>query len=107
MTSWLIPLYLSIPTTQAGDAPPGPAGVLDVRAVDLDGRVHRLGTEPELGPIALVFLDVACPVASRYAPRLNELAALARARGIGFFGVLSDPALSIPAAREYRAAREL
>jgi hypothetical protein len=84
-----------------------PAHVLDARAVDLDGRVHRLGFEEEPVPVALVFLDVECPVSNRYAPRLNELATAAQAKGIAFYGVLSDPALSVERAREYRSTRAL
>ena len=48
-----------------------------------------------------MFLDVGCPIANRYAPRLNELAAAAGEKNVEFFGVLSDPALSTSAAREY------
>jgi AhpC/TSA family protein len=99
-TSTILAAFLALAGLPSGGDEP--ARILDVRAVDLDGRVHRLGTEPELGPVALVLLDVGCPASRRYAPRLNELARLAAARGVDFFGVLSDPELGVAAARAFR-----
>jgi len=79
-----------------------PARVLDLAMVDLDGAVHRIGADPEPGAAALVFVDVSCPIARRYVPRLNELAAASRARGVAFYGVLSDAELSWHDARTFR-----
>ena len=42
----------------------------------------------------LVFLDTACPVATRYVPTLNELHAEAQANGVALYGVLSNPAVT-------------
>jgi len=80
----------------------GQAQVVGYRCVDLDGRVHHLGSGAEARPLALVFLDVGCPIARRYAPRLVELAAEAAGAGVDFYGVLSDPELSPAAARAHR-----
>jgi thiol-disulfide isomerase/thioredoxin len=86
----------------------GDAVVLNgVRAVDLDGHVHQLGYDGGAQAVVLVFLGTECPVSRRYAPRLNELAREAGAREVGFFGVLSDPAVAPRAAREFQREYEL
>lgn len=89
-----------LPSTDAPD-------LTAVRALDLDGVVHRLGYDGSARPVALVFLGTECPVSRRYGPRLNELAEEARARGLDFYGVVSDPAVSPAAARAFRTEFEL
>lgn len=76
-------------------------GILGVRAVDLEGRVHQLGMGAELAPVVLVFLDPGCPISQRYAPRLSELAHRAHEQHVEFFGVISDATTSASAARTY------
>lgn len=80
--------------TALSAAPSSAQGLLGVRASGVDGRVHRLGFETELKPLALVFLDPGCPIAKRYAPELGELATRAKKAGVAFYGVLSDPSLT-------------
>ena len=76
-------------------AAPGAGDVVDVigvRVTDVDGRPHRIGISTgRVGAAALVFLDTACPVATRYVPVLNALHDDARSRGVAFYGVLSNP----------------
>ena len=66
--------------------------LIGVRVTDVEGRQHRIGVSMgKVHPVALVFLDSACPVATRYIPVLNELYESARARGVALYGVLSNP----------------
>jgi thiol-disulfide isomerase/thioredoxin len=78
-----------------------------VRAVDVEGKVHRVGFDERARPVVLVFLGTECPVSRRYAPRLSELAREANGRGIQFFGVISDASAAPAAAREFRGELEL
>lgn len=102
----LASFLLLAPLGGATDGDHRAAGLIGARAVDVDGAVHRLGTTPP-GPLALVFIDTECPVANRYVPRLNELAAEARESGVAFYGVYSDPALTAREAREHRDGRSV
>ena len=80
--------------TPAGAAP-GAGDIVDligVRVTDVKGRQHRIGVSMgKVQAAALVFLDTACPVATRYIPALNELHDDAQARGVSLYGVLSNP----------------
>ena len=85
---------LAVPPASAAAAPgaDGRVDLIGVRAIDVAGRPHRIGVEagtPQ--PAVLVFLDTACPVATRYVPVLNELHRRAQAGGVSFYGVLSNP----------------
>ncbi len=79
------------------------AHVYGARAVDLDGGVHRIGTDAGVKPVALVFMNASCPVSNRYAPELDRLAALADDHGVAFYGVMSDPYLTAKEARAFVA----
>ena len=69
--------------------------VIGVRVTDTAGRQHRIGvSEGTPRPAVLVFLDTACPVATRYVPTLNELHTRARRNGATLYGVLSNPAIT-------------
>jgi len=96
-------LFFPSPPSGSGTEREPAAGVLGVRAVDLEGRVHALGLGDELAPVVLVFLDTGCPISQRYAPRLSELARLAEAQHVEFFGVISDATTTASAARAYAA----
>lgn len=96
-------LFLPSPPSASGTEREPAAGVLGVRAVDLGGRVHALGMGDGLAPVVLVFLDTECPISQRYAPRLSELARLAEAQHVEFFGVLSDATTTASAARAFAA----
>jgi mono/diheme cytochrome c family protein len=70
--------------------------VAGFEAIDLAGRVHRLGGRSGTAPFALVFLGVDCPISRKAIPKLNELVkekAPPNAPVVELFGVLSDPAL--------------
>ena len=48
--------------------------LIGARVTDVKGRHHRIGVSAgKVQPVALVFLDTACPVATRYVPELNEI----------------------------------
>ena len=75
-----------------------------LRVADLAGRIHRLGeVEGEPGALALVFMNPGCPISNRYAPELNALHDHARAAGVAFYGVISDPLLTAAEARAFAA----
>lgn len=66
--------------------------LIGVRVVDVEGRRHRIGVSAKgVQPAVLVFLDTACPVATRYVPVLNALHREAQAAGVALYGVLSNP----------------
>ena len=104
---WML-VALTLGPAAGAAASPG-ANLIGTRAVDTDGVVHHLGMGElgPVGPVALVFIDPACPVAQRYGPRLGEIAAIAAEEGVEFFGVISDPTVSAAEARAYRSEGEL
>ena len=74
----------------AGVAPGNVVDIVGVRVTDIRGNTHRLGIlDGKAKPVALVFLDTACPVATRYIPILNEL--YSGSKEVSFYGVLSNP----------------
>lgn len=101
-------LTLTLALLLASEPSPGvEADLATVRAVDLDGLMHRIGYDRRARAAALVFLGVECPVSQRFAPRLNELAREAEERGLAFFGVISDASVAPARAREFARAHEL
>ncbi len=83
------------------------ADIYGARVVDLEGRVHRLGIDDGVAPVALVFIDTLCPVSKRYIPELGKLHAFAAERGISFFGVMSDPLATASDARAFAAEYDI
>ena len=82
----------------AGD----PVDLIGVRVTDVTGHHHRIGVSTgAVQPAVLVFLDTACPVATRYVPTLNALHAEAEARGVALYGVLSNPAITWQASADF------
>ena len=76
------------PTVKAGER----VDLIGVRVLDAKGRRHRIGVSASsVSPAVLVFLDTACPVATRYVPVLNALHREAQAAGVMLYGVLSNP----------------
>lgn len=106
-------LATSLPAPALARSEPSAAAatsnVVGLRMVDTEGRVRHLGMDglTQVGPVALVFLDPGCPIAQRYAPRLNEIAAAAAEGAVEFYGVVSDPTLSPAEARAYADEYEL
>ena len=89
LTAASSPAALAAP--RAGDL----VDLIGVRVTDVEGRHHRIGVSTgKVQPAALVFLDTACPVATRYVPELNEIEDVARASGVKLYGVLSNPDIS-------------
>ena len=88
---------LAAPSMTAA-ATPGAGDTVDligVRVTDIEGNRHRIGVSTgKVQPAVLVFLDTACPVATRYVPTLNELHAEAEAMGVSLYGVLSNPGIT-------------
>lgn len=69
--------------------------------IDLDGRLHRLGETPDCRAVVLVFLATECPIARSVIPRLNQLAQVAAAKHVEFYGVLSSQSVTRPEAKEF------
>src|SRR5829696_2738734 len=67
------------------------------RALDTRGRVQELAPAGAKA-VAVVFLDPGCPLCQRYVPTLNGLAA---AKGVAFYGVVSNPAVTRAEAARY------
>ena len=83
---------------KAGDT----VDLIGVRVTDVTGQHHRIGVSTgKVQPAVLVFLDTACPVATRYVPTLNALHAEAEARGVALYGVLSNPAITWQASADF------
>src|SRR5205085_8314361 len=51
---------------------------------------------------ALVLLSTDCPISNAYVPELNRIAREQAKTGVQLYGILSDPALTLPAALQYR-----
>ena len=85
-------------SSTAAAAAPGAGDRVDligVRVTDVAGNHHRIGVSAgTVRPAVLVFLDTACPVATRYVPTLNALHAEAEAHGLSLYGILSNPAIT-------------
>ena len=86
-------------------ATPGAGDTVDLigaRVIDVEGQHHRIGVSTgKARPAVLVFLDTACPVATRYVPTLNELHAEAQTSGVALYGVLSHPDISWQASADF------
>ncbi len=61
-----------------------------LKGVDLQGRLHRLGRSPNSKAVAIVFLSTECPVSNGCIPILNRLADQYRDKQVEFYGVISD-----------------
>lgn len=102
-------LALTVNSTTASPDKAGPKvgktkilGIIGKRCIALNGKIHRLGQQSELEAVAVIFLDVNCPIAKRYAPYLNKLHAHAKANKVELYAVLSDPDLSLKDARQFQ-----
>ncbi|MEM7479304.1 MAG: redoxin domain-containing protein [Planctomycetota bacterium] len=104
-TSLLLVGVATVPVL--GAEPTKASSVVGTRVVDISGKLHRLGMEDGARPHALVFLDTGCPIANRFAPHLNQLHSEAEELGIALYGVLSDPLISLPEAREFHEKYDL
>ncbi|MDE0201120.1 MAG: redoxin domain-containing protein [Rhodospirillaceae bacterium] len=92
------PSITAVAAPGAGD----PVDLIGARVIDTEGRHHRIGIHMgKVRPAVLVFLDTACPVATRYVPTLNELHAEARAQGVALYGILSNPAITWQASADF------
>jgi len=68
-------------------------------ALDVNGKVVDLGARTR--PSAIVFLARECPLANKYLPELNRLAAEFRTAGADLYGVLFERSLDRAAARKH------
>ena len=85
----------------------GPVDIVGRRSLDLDGQLHVLGVGETVRPVVLVFLDIECPVSTRYAPYLNQLFRQAKEAQVDFYGVISNPDVNPQEAGEFREQYEI
>ena len=64
---------------------------IGLMAMDVEGAIVEIGGRRSDRAVALVFLDVGCPIAQKSIPALNDVATTAKERSIDFYGVISDP----------------
>jgi hypothetical protein len=74
------------------------------KAVDLKGRLRCPGEKSDTEAMVFVFLSTQCPISNGYLPQLNELSTRFTRRGVEFYGVISDPAVTRGQAVEHSAA---
>jgi len=77
-------------------------GGTSFQAVEVSGRLLRLGDHTQSRGTVVVFLSPECPIACRYIPMLKELAAEYGTRGVDLVGVLADPSLTRTAAAKFQ-----
>ena len=69
-----------------------PASAGPLRIPDLDGRlVDPLAPAPGVRAIVFVFITTDCPIANRYAPEIQRLAAIFTSQGVRFWLVFANP----------------
>ena len=78
-----------------------------IKCVDLSGNLRRIGDQPGTRAVVVVFLSTGCPISNGYLPLLCELAKSNRDRGVEFYGVVSDPSVTLSKAREHRDKFEI
>lgn len=77
--------------------------IIGVRALDVDGNVHKIGiVNKKVMPVVVVFLEIGCPISERYIPMLNRLAAAATEKEVGFYGVIAHPQATWREAKKFR-----
>ena len=86
-------LFVALGILSGGPAPAASAAVsFDLR--DAEGRRHTLAEAQDGRAVVLVFLAIDCPISNRYAPELARLSSDYSRRGVAFYAVHSDPAVS-------------
>ncbi|MCW5935418.1 MAG: redoxin family protein [Fimbriimonadia bacterium] len=70
---------------------------------DIKGKSYNLQTLAQKGPVAVVFMGVACPVAQRYTTRLNTLQQTYAKKGVSLIAVNSNYDESLEATRKHAA----
>ncbi len=76
-------------------------------ALDLEGRVHRIGSEEGLKGVALVFISTECPIARGFIPELNRLHKSLSDQPVKLLGVISDPTTTRAAAIKFQQEFEI
>ena len=69
-----------------------PTSAGPLRVPDLDGRlVDPLAPAPGVRATVLVFITTDCPIANRYAPEIQRVAAIFTSQGVRFWLVYANP----------------
>ncbi len=73
-----------------------------LKALDLDGKLRRLGAHSDTKAVVVLFLSTQCPISNSYLPTLNELFSTYRRQGVEVYGVVSDLSVTRAEAVEHR-----
>lgn len=78
--------------------PASNAPVAGLKAIDVEGRIHRIGGRESTKAVAFVFLSHECPISNQYVAELNRLAGAQPKDQVEFYGVVADRATTRAAA---------
>jgi peroxiredoxin len=95
----LAALLACIPAGCADDLPTAP--VASWSATDVRGIEYRTLAAPNTVAIVLIFTMQDCPIANGYVPEFNRLHEEFGGRGVRFFLIQTDPAISEEAGRQH------
>ncbi|HVX63195.1 MAG TPA: redoxin domain-containing protein [Pirellulales bacterium] len=111
MRGYLAPLFLLLAVAQmaAADEHSSPIGrkADGFSLRDFRGKVHTLDEAADKKLVVVVFLGCECPLATLYAPRLQELAQEFDSRGVAFFGINANSQDSLTEVGAYVQAHKL
>ncbi len=66
-----------------------------LKGVDLAGRLFRFGEQGDSTAVVVCFLSTQCPISNGYLPVLDEMSTKYRRLGVEFYGVISDPSVTL------------
>ena len=93
--------FLPLRQVVADNPPQLLSRVADFALPGVDGRTVQLTDDPDVRLHVICFLGTECPLARLYGPRLAEMDAQLRSRGVTFIGINSNPQDSLDELRQY------
>ncbi len=84
---------------------PGP--IKEFALLDIHGASHTLAEWVDRPGIVLIFMSTNCPVTDAYLPEIAKLAREYTGRGIGFYGIHSDPDVTSQSAANHASTHGL
>ena len=102
--AWVAGVAIAADATKpvADHAQPARLAHWPLRALDIDGNIHRLGESPTTTAWAFVFLSPRCERSAVFLPVLDRLLGAYEEQHIEFFIVVSDPDVDRAEARAWR-----
>ena len=80
---------------------PSTAGVPEPLWADVNGLSYNPLAAPQGPATVLLFIATDCPISNAYAPEVNRIVDAYAPRGVAFFAVHADPAVSADSARTH------